>query len=660
MKDRMRELVDYLNLTAHQYYTLSEPTISDREWDALYDELKQLEQQTGEMLPDSPTHRVGGAPLEGFIEHRHLMRLWSLDKAQSIEALKNWAQRAEKLRESENEGGHILPKLSYVVEHKFDGLTVNLTYDNGELVGAATRGNGEVGEGILAQVKTIREVPLTVPCKNKFEIHGEAFMRLSAFDRYNQTAPEPLKNPRNGAAGALRNLDPTVTRSRNLSICLYDVGYIEGRTFADQAEMVSFMRECGFPISDCEIECADMDAVAEAVLSIENDRANLDYMIDGAVVNICDFETRRVLGCTAKCPRWACAYKFEAEEVTATLLDVTWEVGRTGKLTPLAHLEPVEVAGATVQRATLNNWGDIERKRVKIGAKVWIRRSNEVIPEIMGRVEEYVEGERAIERPAVCLGCGSEVIERGAHLFCPNIEGCRPQTIARLSHYASRDALDIETFSEKTAAQLHDALHVNVPAELYALTLDELVPLERFGEKKARNLLAAINKSKGCRLDAFIHALGIPNVGHRTAYVLADRCGSIENLRAASLDELTTIDDVGPIVAQSIVDYFQDERQAVHLDALLSRGVSPQWEATAEGGALSGVTVVVTGSLTRFTRAQAEQAILKAGGKTSGSVSKKTSLLVAGAAAGSKLEKAQKLGIRVVTEDEFLEMIGGI
>ncbi len=654
----MRALVDRLNETAHQYYVLDEPTIADSEWDALYDQLAQMEKDSGVVLPDSPTRRVGGEPLAAFSQHRHLARLWSMDKAQSVDALIDWSRRAEKLRDQAVADGVSLPPLSYVVEHKFDGLTVNLTYENGELQQAATRGNGEVGEAILPQVRTIQGVPLSIPFKGKIEVHGEAYMRLSTFDRYNgNPANAPLKNPRNGAAGALRNLDPAVTRSRRLSASFYNVGYIEGRSFKDQAEMLAFLRENRFPVSACELFCGAFQQAIDAVHEIEQQRSELDYMIDGAVIKISDFETRRALGYTDKFPRWAVAFKFEAEEVTSTLLDVSWEVGRTGKLTPLAHLSPVEVAGATVQRATLNNWGDIQRKRVKINAKVWIRRSNEVIPEIMGRVEEYVEGERDIERPDVCPACGTRLVERGAHLFCGNSEHCRPQIVARLSHFASRDAMDIDTFSEKTAAQLFDELGVAQPARLYALSADQLSQLDRFGDKKARNLLDALEKSKTRPLDAFIHALGIPNVGRKTAFVLADHYGSLQALMAASLEELACLSDVGPIVSASIREYFDDANNREHIDELLRAGVSPSWEPRAEGGPLSGMTVVVTGSLESFSRSEAEQAILKAGGKAGSSISRNTDLLVAGESAGSKLEKARKLGVRVVTEQEFKALL---
>ena len=651
--NRMRELVDRLNETAHQYYTLDNPTISDKEWDAMYDELVRLEAESGERLPDSPTRRVGGDVLAGFEPHTHIARLWSMGKAQSIDALREWAQRADKLR---REAG--LGELKYVVEHKFDGLTINLTYENGNLVQAATRGNGVTGEAILPQAMTIRTIPLKIPFTGRMEVHGEAFMKLSVLDQYNKTAKEPLKNPRNAAAGALRNLDPNVTASRRLDACFYDVGYIEGRTFTDQADMIAFLRENRFPVSDCEMYCDDLESAIRAVHQVEQSRPDLDYMIDGAVIKITDFAVREALGYTDKFPRWAVAYKFEAEEVTTTLEDVTWQIGRTGKLTPLAHVAPVELAGATVRRATLNNWQDILRKRVKIGAGVWIRRSNEVIPEIMGRVDEIRDGEREIEKPTVCPACGSALVERGAHLFCPNRDGCKPQIVMRLKHFAGRDAMDIDTFSEKTAQQLVDAGLIQEADQLYSLKREDLCALDRFGEKKADNLIAAIEKSKDCKLSAFIYAIGIPNIGTKTARDLADRYPDMDALRRAPREELVQMDDVGDIVADSIAGFFEDENNVRLVDALLAAGVSPRRPQIVDAsGALAGMTVVVTGTLAHFSRAEAEEAVRMAGGKAAGSVSKKTSLVVAGEAAGSKLDKANALGVRVIDEAEFMRML---
>ena len=484
-------------------------------------------------------------------------------------------------------------------------------------------------------------------------------MRISTLEAYNRTTKEPLKNPRNAAAGALRNLDPAVTAARRLDACFYDVGYIEGKAFANQREMMDFLRENRFPVSDCEIYCPTLERAIEAVREIEQTRGDLDYMIDGAVLKLCDFATRDALGFTDKFPRWAVAYKFEAEEVTTLLTDVTWQIGRTGKLTPLAHVEPVELAGATVRRATLNNWTDIQRKRVRIGARVWIRRSNEVIPEIMGRVDEFEPGERDVEKPAVCPECGSPLEERGAHLFCPNRDGCRRQIVMRLSHFAGRDAMDIDTFSEKTAEQLVDAGLLQEADQLYRLTAEQLTGLDRFGEKKAAKLVAAIEASKHRRLDAFIYAIGIPNIGVKTARDLAERFGSMDALRAATAEELTGMDDVGEIVAESVRGFFADPANRRLVDALLAEGIVPEApQRPAEGGAFEGMTVVVTGTLASMSRAEAEEAVRQAGGKAAGSVSKKTSLVVYGEAAGSKLTKAQALGVPVADEAEFLRRLG--
>ncbi len=655
--DNMRALVDKINEASYRYYTLSQPIMADAEWDALYDQLKELEEQTGTVLPDSPTRRVGAEPLSAFPQHTHIARLWSMDKAQSKEAVAEWVRRAEKRWTEAVEGGANLPGLSYVVEHKFDGLTINLTYENGILITAATRGNGVTGEMVLRQAMTIRSIPLSVPYQGRFEVHGECFMKISTLSQLNETAEEPLKNPRNAAAGAIRNLNPAVTAARRLDIFFYDVGYIEGMSFSDQTEMMGFLVQNHFPVSGYEVYAKTIDEINAAVDAIEESRGELDYMIDGAVIEVTDFQTRNLMGYTDKFPRWAVAYKFEAEERTTTIEEVIWQVGRTGKLTPLAFVTPVELAGATVRRATLNNFGDIQKKRVKVGAKVWIRRSNEVIPEIMGRVDAFDESEREIQKPIICPACDAPVIERGANLFCPNRDGCKPQIVARLDHFAGRNAMDIDTFSEKTAEQLVDAHLVKEASDLYKLTAELLVPLERFAEKKAENLIAAIEKSKKCRLDSFIYAIGIPNVGIKTARDLAARFGTVDALRSATREELVSIEEVGEIVADSICSFFEDPANGALIDALRAAGVEPTWKERPASGIFTGMTVVLTGSLSAITRADAERAVSERGGKAAGSVSKKTSLVVAGENAGSKLARARELGITVIGEEEFLKLL---
>lgn len=656
MEDRMRELVDKINAASHQYYDLDAPTISDDEWDTLYAELRELEEKTGRRLPDSPTLRVGGEVMEGFEPHRHIGRLWSMDKAQSEDAILAWAQRAEKLTEAAGN----LPENRYCVEYKLDGLTLNLTYDGGELVQAATRGDGITGEAVLPQARTISTIPLTIPFKGRMEVQGECIMRLSALQKYNEQADEPLKNARNAAAGALRNLDPKVTASRHLDALFYQIGYIEGRSFETQAEMLEFMKENGLSVSPYAKEAKTIQEALEWVHEIEAQRETLDFLIDGATVKLTDMRTRDVLGYTDKFPRWSVAFKFPAQETVTKLNDVTWELGRTGKLTPLAHLSPVDICGVTVQRATLNNYGDICRKRVRIGSEVWVRRSNDVIPEIMGVVWEG-EGEAPetdIQPPAVCPACGEPLTQVGAHLFCLNRTGCRPQAIARMAHFASRQGMDIEAFSTRTAELFYDELGVRSAADLYTLQKEQMVGLRGFGEKKADKLLAELEKSKDCELNAFLFAIGIPNIGKKTAYDLMAHFGTLTALMDAKESDLTDIEDVGEIVAASIVEFFADEQNRRFVDCLLEAGVSPKVRAQEDAGTLfEGLTFVLTGTLPTLTRAQAEELIRKNGGKTSGSVSKKTGIVLAGESAGSKLEKARTLGVRIMDEAEFLSAI---
>jgi len=653
---RMRALVDRLNETARAYYVADNPIISDKEWDALYDELLGLEAEAGMVLPDSPTRRVGGEPLPGFASYRHEGRLWSMDKAQSEEAVQEWAARVARLHGAAVEGGEALPPLSYTVEYKFDGLNISLIYEDGILMQAATRGNGEVGEAILPQVKTIRSIPLTIPFGGRLVVQGEGIMRLSALATYNKTAEEPLKNARNAAAGALRNLDPKITAKRRLDAFFYNISIVEGKSFRTQAESLGFLRQMGFPVGETKAAATIEEAVA-VLREIEAKRESLDFLIDGAVIKVDDIATQRALGYTDKFPRWAVAYKFEAQETTTLLEDVTWELGRTGKLTPLAHLAPVDLAGVTVKRATLNNWGDVQRKRVRIGCRVWIRRSNDVIPEILGRAEAEEAEERDVELPTKCPACHSPVEMRGANLYCIS-RACKPRLVAELAHFACRDAMDIETFSEKTAALLYDHLAVRNPSDLFTLRAEEMIGLPGMGEKKAENLLTALEAAKVRPLDAFIFSLGIPGVGRKTARDLAKHFGSLDALWAAEVDTLTQIPDVGGIIAQNIVEFFQDEEQAGEVIRLLARGVSPAPLEAQTGGAFAGMAVVVTGTLSTMTRQDAERAIEQAGGKATGSVSKKTSLVVAGEAAGSKRAKAESLGVKVIGEDEFLGLLG--
>ena len=652
MEQRIRELVDKLNEYSKAYYVLDAPKISDKEYDELYDELLRLEEQSGIILPDSPTQRVGGDPLPCFEPHTHIHRLWSLDKVRTREDLIDWGRRVERIAESQQ-----LPRVKYALEYKFDGLTINLTYEGGRLMTGATRGNGIVGEDITPQIKTIRTVPLTIPFKGKMEVQGECYMKLSVLDEINKTTDEKLKNARNAAAGALRNLDPRITAKRKLDCYCYNVGYIEGKKLETQDEMLGFLRENGFTVSDYLVFCDDIETVCDEIDKAEESRPHLDFLIDGMVVKVRDFATREALGATEKFPRWAMAFKFAAEETTTTVRDITWEVGRTGKLTPRASFDPVELAGATIRHATLNNFDDIQRKRVGIGSRVFIRRSNDVIPEILSAVEGDVP-ERQVEKPTVCPACGAHVEHRGVHLYCTNSLSCAPQIAGRLAHYASRDAMDIDTFSEKTAALFVEELKLKSIPDLYDLGPQDYMGLQGFGERRINNLMAAIERSKDCTLGAFIFAIGIPNVGAKTAKDLARRFGTIEALRSATVEQLTEVPDVGEIVARSIVEFFADPSIATQVDRLLAHGVKPRPEEVQQDSPISGKTIVVTGTLEKLDRRQAEALIESLGGKAAGSVSKKTDYVLAGESAGSKLTKARELGVRVLNEQEFFELIG--
>lgn len=666
--DRMRELIAQLTEHNYYYYTLDQPRINDADYDKLYDELVALEKELGVTLPDSPTLRVGGELLKGFEPHRHRARLWSLDKAQDQEDLVAWNGRVLRAiadYNAKNPDQEPLPQPSYVIELKFDGLTLNLTYENGELVQAATRGNGTVGEGILAQVRTIRSIPLTIPFTDGIlEVQGEGIMGLSTLAKYNETAAEPLKNARNAAAGALRNLNPAVTAERKLDAFIYNIGYAEGVSFRDHLEMQQFLKDNRFKVNPYVKYADTIEEVQAELEQIAARRETFDFLIDGAVVKLTDMRTREALGYTDKFPRWAVAFKFEAEETTTTLESVSWEVGRTGKITPVARVEAVELAGVTVQNCTLNNIGDIERKNLKhaLGTLVSIRRSNDVIPEILGKADD--EPGQEIVYPTTCPACGTELEQRGAHLFCNNKLGCRPQIIGRITHFASRDAMDIESFSVMTAEQLYSDCEVRDPADLYALTFDDLIKLERFGEKKAQKLLDALEKSKSRDLAAFLFALGIPNTGKATTKMLADHYRDLDAVMRATADELVQLPDVGGIVADSIVAFFADPVMAESIARMRAFGVKAEAEKLPEvrtDSIFSGKTVVLTGTLPTMTRDEAAKKLEAQGAKISGSVSKKTDFVIAGESAGSKLTKARELGVTVIDDEtELLRLLGEV
>ena len=645
--DRMEQLVKILNKYAYEYYVLDNPTVSDKEYDALYDELKKLEAESGVVLFDSPTKRVGGEPISSFKKHQHIKRLYSLDKATTEEELDAFLTRAEKFGDN----------LKYTVEYKYDGLTISLTYKDGKFLRATTRGNGVTGEDVTAQVLTVKNYPLTIDYKGTCEIQGEAVMRLSVLKEYNKTATEQLKNARNAVAGAIRNLDPKETERRKVDIIFYNVNYIDGDAISSQTECFEFLRRNGFYVHPFLRICTDKEQIASAINEIEIGRKNLDVLTDGAVIKIDDYSVREKMGYTDKFPRWALAFKFEAEEVTTVLKDVKWQVGRTGKLTPLGILEPTVLAGATVKKATLNNYGDILRKKVKINSRVLVRRSNEVIPEILGTTEYFTNSEEVI-KPTECPYCHSKLIETGANLFCPN-KKCRPRVIAKLSNFASKQGMDIEGFSEKTAGLLYDKFGTYFYSDLYKLDKNKVLELEGFKDAKTDNLFSAIENSKNVALENFIFALGIDNIGKKTAKDLADKYKSIDALKKAEKEELMALSDFGEIMADCVYNYFRDEENVKEIEELLSLGVDPVYEEKSSVGAFSGEKVVLTGTLSKYTRSEAGKIIEMLGGEVLSGVSKSTTLVVSGENAGSKLDKAKKLGLRIIDEKTFCDMING-
>lgn len=644
--EKMKQLIEEINYHNYNYYSLDNPTISDAEWDKLYDELLSLERETGVVLPDSPSQRVGGETLAEFKKYTHKVPYYSLEKSNTYDRLSEWCADIK----SE------VPNASFFVEYKYDGLTISVTYKDGVMINAATRGNGIVGEDVTEQVKTIRTVPLKIKFKGELVVQGEGIMKLSELKTYNEKADVPLKNARNAAAGAIRNLDPKVTKSRNLDVIFYSVNYIEGKKFATQKEMHEFLRENKFnTIKEFWVYDSYGD-VKKRVEKIDKEKSDLDFLIDGAVVKLNDVKQREIFGFTSKFPKWAIAFKFEAQELSTKLKDVVWQVGRTGKLTPIGIIEPVELAGATVQKATLNNMGDIVRKNVQINSYVFVRRSNEVIPEILGLARKG-DDSKEIVAPTHCPSCNTKLVEVGANLFCPNYY-CPEQIDDRITHFASRDAMDIEGVSEKTVGQFREKLGVKTIADLYYLTREDLFSLDNFKDKKVDNYFRQLEKSKNISLQKFIFALGIPNIGKKASKDLVKHFKSFENIKNASVAEINEIYDFGLIMAQNVYEYFREEHNIQILERLKQAGVQVEsHQDKMDSETLNGLTFVLTGTLPNLSRDEATEIIEKNGGKTSSSVSKNTSFVLLGEDAGSKLEKALKLGIKTISEQELLEMI---
>lgn len=638
---RMTELISLIKKYNYAYYTLDAPLISDKQYDDLYYELVALEKELGVTLDDSPTKQVGDVVLDKFVKVKHEKKLYSLNKANTKEELSTWYNDMVSLGARK-----------FSVEYKYDGLRVVARYENGLLKNCATRGNGIVGEDITAQVRTIKNVPQIISYKGKVTVMGEVLMRLSVLEEYNKTSNEPLKNARNAAAGALRNLDTSVTASRNLDAFMYDI-LLREDPIASQTEANNFLKENGFDTFNFYNLVEKFDDIWALIERVDKIKSDLDILIDGMVIKVDDYVVRERAGYTEKYPKWAIAYKFEAVELTSKVKDIIWQVGRTGKLTPVCEIEPIELAGATVSRATLNNYDDIIRKDVAIGSTVFVRRSNEVIPEILG-VAEHFDSSVKIEKPTHCPCCGSTLKYDDVNIYCTNYY-CKERTIARISHFVSKNAMNIENLSEKTIENMYDILGLKSVDELYTLTSDDLSKLTAFKDKKTNKILEAIEKSKNTELSNFIYSLSINGVGQKTAKDIASTFGSLGAIMNADFDSLVAIKDVGETIANNIIDFFKNAENVALIDKLLALGIKIESasDLSIGGSIFEGKTIVLTGTLENMSRDEASMYLERLGAKVTGSVSKKTDYVLAGENAGSKLTKAESLGVKIIGLDDL-------
>ncbi|AID45055.1 DNA ligase [Candidatus Arthromitus sp. SFB-mouse-NL] len=649
--ERIHELVLYLNESSYAYYVLDDPKIEDSEYDKLYDELRELENETKYILKNSPTQRVGDVVLDKFEKSVHKARMWSLDKVTSFESLELWHNKNLKASNENNLGSP-----SYIVVQKFDGVSINLIYENGEFIKASTRGNGEIGENVTEQAKTIKSIPLSINDMGSFEIRGEVIMTKEEFEKYNRVANIPLKNLRNGASGALRNLDVNETKKRKLDTFIYDVAYYDEGKFSTYFEILNFLKDNKFKHPEFKL-CKTLDEVKEEIKRIESLKDNLNYDIDGVVVSVNELDLRSILGYTVKHPKFSIAYKFEAEEVMTKLIGVEWNVGRSGRVSPTAILEPTDVSGITIKRATLNNIDDIVRKNVKLNCDVLIRRSNDVIPEIIKGLGR--EGLEEIEIPTICPSCKSPLSRDGVHLYCTNTISCRPQIVKSIVHFASRDAMNIEGFSEKLADQFYEKLCVKRISNLYEITFDDLLTLDKVKEKKANNILRSIEKSKECNLYNFIYALGIKNVGLKTSKDIVKEYKTLDRIMSVTREELDKIYGIGDVILDDIFKFLNNEGVREEIRRLIELGVKFKYEEEVEvqDNLFNGKIVVVTGTIKNLSRKDIKELLEKLGARISESVSKKTDYVIFGENAGSKLSKAKSLNLNMISEDEFNEII---
>ncbi len=665
IREKAEKLKKELEKHSYNYYVLDRPVISDFQYDEMMAELIRLEETYPELkTPDSPTQRVGGAPLSQFQEVRHITPMYSLNNGYSFEELKEFDHRVKKTLAEENQGFE--KEFSYVAELKIDGLAIVLTYENGFFVKGATRGNGTVGEDVTENLKTIFEIPLSIPAKLPLlEVRGEVYMPRSSFEKLNKERAEkgePLfANPRNAAAGSLRQLDPKIARKRQLKLFLYNIGSSEGKTFLTHYDSLLFLKEQGFPVNENIRLCKTIEEVISYCKEFQKKREGLPYDIDGIVVKVNRLKEQEALGYTAKAPKWAVAYKFPAEEKKTKLLSITVQVGRTGVLTPTANLEPVRLAGTTVMRATLHNEDYIKEKDIRVGDMVYVRKAGDIIPEVV-RVETEDRTKDAVpfEMPKTCPECGFPVVreESEAAVRCVNEFSCPAQIRRGIEHFVSKTAMDIDGLGPKVVEQLLKEGLIQDIADLYTLTYEELIPLERMGEKSVENLLHSIAESKKRPLHSLLAALGIPLIGVRAGALLAEHFLTLENLEEATAEELSALPEIGDKMAESIVSFFQNERNHDIIERLKNCGIN-MTEETEEKKSLrlEGKTFVLTGTLPHLSRNEAKKQIEDNGGKVTSSVSKKTDYVVAGEDPGSKYDKAMALNIPILDEEGLFSLI---
>ncbi len=665
-KKRIEELRELINYHNYRYYVLNEPEITDDEYDELFRELVELEEMYPEFVtPDSPTQRVGAPPRKEFGEVRHSIPMLSLQDARNDDELRDFDARIKRVL-----GLPMNAEIEYVAEPKFDGLSCEIVYVNGKYTLASTRGDGIVGEDVTPNVRTIKTVPMRllkvqdIPVPERIEVRGEVLMSKKDFQKLNEElarrGEKTFANPRNAAAGSLRQLDPNITAQRRLDFIAWGVGVVEGISFKKHSEVLETLEKFGFKAAKPRRICKNIDEVIEFYHRIESERDSFDYELDGIVVKVNDMELWERLGSTARSPRWAIAGKFKPRQRTTKILDVVYQVGRTGTITPVAVLEPVEVSGVIVSRATLHNFDYVKLMDVRVGDTVVVQRAGDVIPEIVSVVKDKRTGkERPIEPPTRCPVCGADVVKEGAYYRCVNIS-CPAKLVQALIHFASRRAMDIEGLGGKTAQLLVERGLVKDLADIFYLKKEDILKLPGFADKSAQNLIDGINRAKqDVPLHRFLYAIGIPNVGEFTAKLLADKFGSLEKLMKATYDQLLQIEGIGPEIARSIVEFFKEKRNIEVINKMFKAGLKLKEvrKEEVQKSPFAGKTVVFTGALSSMTRDQAKSYVEMLGGRVSNSVSRKTDLVVVGENPGSKYQKAMRLGIKMVNEDEFLEML---